>query len=81
MEDLNIKNIKKIKNILSILENGGESSLNRIINLSELKFNIEKNDVIQSINLLLELNVIEKRVNEWGDGWNTSYDVYLYSIV
>jgi|DEB0MinimDraft_4_1074332.scaffolds.fasta_scaffold204214_1 hypothetical protein len=76
MENFNNKNIK---NILSILEQG-TSTLPRLIKLSERKFNISKSETIKSLELLLDLNVIEKVQEIAGDDWNTSRKVDVFNL-
>tara|TARA_Y100001938_G_C7881447_1_gene325190 strand:+ start:330 stop:563 length:234 start_codon:yes stop_codon:yes gene_type:complete len=72
-------NNKNIKNILLILEQG-TSTLPRLIKLSERKFNISKLETINSLNLLLDLKVIEKVQKNSGDGWNTSGKVEVFNL-
>ena len=65
-------NYKK-RQILSILNDAGNCTLNRLVRLSKKKFDISEEITKYHIDILLELDIIQKELEEGGDGWNTSY--------
>ena len=59
--------------ILSILNDAGNCTLNRLLRLSRKKFNLSEEISNKHIDTLIELGVIKKEMEQGGDGWNTSY--------
>ena len=66
MKKYNDNNIKKLVKLLTKRNRPIENLIWR-----GAKIGIEKEEVINSMDLLLDLGVVEMEVIETGDGWNT----------
>ena len=73
-------NDNNIKNILELINRPGLATVARMIRLADKKFNINKNEVIKSIELLLDLEVIKEKNEMVGDGWNTRETWKVYEL-
>lgn len=73
-------NDNNIKNILSLINGKGLASTSRIIKLANKKYGINQNEVIDSIELLLDLDVIKEKKVTTGDGWNTIGTCKIYEL-
>lgn len=73
-------NDQNIKQILKLINRPGLATIERMIRLANKKFKIDKNQVINSIALLLDLNVIKEKSKDFGDGWNTKRTCKVYEI-
>ena len=74
-------NDNNIKNILSLINGKGLASKSRMIRLADRKFKINKNEVVESIELLLDLEVIKEKTETIGDSWNTNQNCIVYELV
>ncbi len=72
-------NDNNIKTILSLIKKNKKSMANLIRRGNKL--NINKNEVINSIELLLDLELIKEKEEMIGDGWNSSDTAKYYSLV
>jgi len=72
-------NDNNIKTLLSLIEKNKRSMPNLI--RRGKKLNINKNEVIKSIELLLDLKVIKEKEEMIGDGWNSRDTAKYYSLV
>jgi len=72
-------NDNNIKNLLSLIEKYGKKSMDNLIWRGE-KISINKNEVIQSVNLLLDLKVIQEKEEMIGDGWNSRDKCVYYEL-
>jgi len=68
------------RQILSILHKKGTCTLNRLVRLSNAKFNIPTEISHYHINILQELDVIQTEMQEGGDVWNTRYTTEVLTI-
>jgi len=73
-------NDSKIKNILFLINKHGLATKSRMIRLANKKFNINENEVIKSIELLLDLKVIQEKEKMIGDGWNSRDTCKVYEL-
>ena len=73
-------NDNNIKNILELINRPGLATVARMIRLADKKFNINENEVIKSIELLLDLEVIKEKNEMVGDGWNTRETWKVYEL-
>tara|TARA_R110000824_G_scaffold4180_2_gene19825 strand:- start:352 stop:591 length:240 start_codon:yes stop_codon:yes gene_type:complete len=73
-------NDNNIKNILALINRQGLATPSRMIRLANKKFNINENEVIKSIELLLDLKVIQEKNETVGDGWNTKETWKVYEL-
>ena len=76
MKNYNDNNIKKL---VSLIEKYGKRSKENLIWRGS-KLNISKNEVIQAIELLLDLQVIKHKTEITGDGWNTRGTCKVYEL-
>jgi len=81
MTTYNNNNIKAILNLLDINFKGGlkERSFENLVWRAE-KLKINKQEAIDSLNLLLDLKVIQGKEKMIGDGWNTRDTCKYYSL-
>jgi hypothetical protein len=73
-------NDNNIKNILLLINRKGLSTISRMVKLANKKFNIDENEVIKSIELLLDLKVIQEKEEMIGDGWNSRKTFKVYEL-
>jgi hypothetical protein len=73
-------NDNNIKNILLLINRKGLSTISRMVKLANKKFNIDENEVIKSIELLLDLKVIQEKEKMIGDGWNSRDTCKVYEL-
>ena len=73
-------NDNNIKNILELINRPGLATASRMIRLANRKFNINENEVIKSIELLIDLKVIKEKNEMIGDGWNTRETCKVYEL-
>ena len=73
-------NDKNIKNILFLINRQGLATPSRIFRLADKKFNIDEKEVIKSIELLLDLKVIQEKNERVGDGWNSNETWKVYEL-
>jgi hypothetical protein len=73
-------NDNNIKNILELINRPGLATVARMIRLADKKFNINENEVIKSIELLIDLEVIKEKNEMVGDGWNTRETWKVYEL-
>tara|TARA_R110001632_G_scaffold136514_1_gene252082 strand:+ start:1712 stop:1951 length:240 start_codon:yes stop_codon:yes gene_type:complete len=73
-------NDNNIKNILELINRPGLATVERMIRLANKKFNINENEVIKSIELLIDLKVIKEKNEMVGDGWNTRETWKVYEL-
>ena len=73
-------NDNNIKNILELINGSGLATASRMIRLANKKFKINENEVIKSIDLLLDLKVIKEKNEMIGDGWNTRETWKVYEL-
>ena len=52
-----------------------------MIKLADRKFKINKDEVVKSIELLLDLEVIQEKTEMIGDSWNTNGNCIVYELV
>jgi hypothetical protein len=74
-------NDQNIKEILKLINRPGLATIERIIRLANKKFTIDKNEVIKSIELLIDLKVIKQTSKNVGDGWNTNRTCKFYELL
>jgi hypothetical protein len=74
-------NDNNIKNILKLINGSGLASKSRMIKLADRKFKINKDEVVKSIELLLDLEVIQEKTEMIGDSWNTNENCIVYELV
>lgn len=74
-------NNENIKTLLNLFKKGSgkRTKSNLVTRLGKL--GIEANEVLEIIELLLDLNVIQVKEEDCGDGWNSRVTAKYYSIV
>lgn len=76
MKTYNDNNIKKL---LTLIEKYGQKSMSNLIWRGK-KLSINENEVIESVNLLLDLKVIQEKEEMTGDGWNSRDTCVYYEL-
>ena len=76
---MKIYNDNNIKTLLTLIERLGKRSMSNLIWRGQ-KLNIDKNEVIESVSLLLDLKVIREKEVMIGDGWNNRDTCVYYEL-
>jgi hypothetical protein len=72
-------NDNNIKKIVSLIEKYGKRTKENLVWRGS-KINISKDEVLNSIELLLDLEVINEKEETTGDGWNTRGTQKVYQL-
>jgi len=70
---------KNIKSLLDLIKKYNKRTMESLIWRGG-KINISKNEVIKSVNLLLDLKVIKEKEVMTGDGWNSRETCIFYEL-
>jgi hypothetical protein len=72
-------NDNNIKKIVSLIEKYGKRTKENLVWRGS-KLNISEDEVLNSIELLLDLKVINEKEETTGDGWNTRGTQKVYKL-
>lgn len=73
-------NDNNIKKLVALIEKYGSRSKANLVWRGG-KLNIKENEVIKTIELLLDLKVIKEKVEMIGDGWNNRDTCKVYELI
>tara|TARA_B100000767_G_scaffold271064_1_gene295951 strand:- start:1566 stop:1799 length:234 start_codon:yes stop_codon:yes gene_type:complete len=76
---MKIYNNKNIKSLLDLIKKYNQRTMESLIWRGN-KINISKDEVIKSVNLLLDLKVINEKEEMVGDGWNSIETCIFYEL-
>jgi len=73
-------NDTNIKFLVDLIEGKGSRTIENLIWRGEKK-NIEKQEVVDAMELLMDLKVVTKEERMTGDGWNSREKAMFYKLI